>query len=79
MHDVELFSRALGLDEPWEVVGVQFDGDQRRLDLRVDFPKGSRFACPQCAAAGCKVHDSEQKTAGDEQWVRRDKPAWRRR
>lgn len=62
MHDVELFGRALGLDEPWEVVGVQFDGDQRRLDLRVDFPKGSRFSCPRCAAVGCKVHDSEQKT-----------------
>jgi transposase len=62
MHDVQLFSRALGLDEPWEVVGVQFDGDQRWLDLRVDVLKGSRFACRQCAAAGCKVHDSEQKT-----------------
>jgi hypothetical protein len=43
MRDLDLFQRALGLDEPWQVVGVEFDAAQRRLDLRVDFPKGSRF------------------------------------
>jgi len=25
MHDIDLFQRALGLDEPWRVVDVQFD------------------------------------------------------
>jgi hypothetical protein len=28
MSDVELFGKALGLDEPWEVVGVAFDADR---------------------------------------------------
>ena len=59
MHDLGLFSAALGLGEPWEVVGVQFDAERRRLDLRVDFRKGARFPCPECGAAGCKVHDTE--------------------
>jgi transposase len=62
MHDVDLFQRALGLVEPWEVVGVEFDVEQRRLDLRIDFPRGSRFACPECDRAGCPVKDTEQKT-----------------
>jgi len=62
MYDVDLFQRALGLVEPWEVVGVEFDVEQRRLDLRIDFPRGSRFACPECDRAGCPVKDTEQKT-----------------
>ena len=62
MHDVDLFQRALGLEEPWRVVDVRFDAEQRRLDLRIDFAKGSRFACPECGREGCPVHDTEQKT-----------------
>jgi transposase len=62
MHDSELFQRALGLEEPWQVVDVRFDAEQRRLDLRIDFPKGARFRCPECGRAGCKVHDTEEKT-----------------
>jgi transposase len=62
MHDVDLFSAALGLDEPWEVVDVQFDTERRRLDLRIDFRKGARFACAECGAADCKVHDTESHT-----------------
>jgi transposase len=62
MRDLDLFQRALGLDEPWQVVGVEFDAAQRRLDLRVDFPKGSRFACAECGREGCPVKDTEEKT-----------------
>src|SRR5487761_1083592 len=62
MHDLDLFQQALGLGEPWEVVEVTFDPAGRRLDLRVDFRKGARFACPECSAAGCRVHDTESHT-----------------
>ena len=62
MPDVGLFSAALGLEEPWEVVEVRFDAERRRLDLRIDFRKGARFPCPECGAAGCKVHDTELHT-----------------
>jgi transposase len=62
MHDLDLFSAALGLEQPWEVVEVKFDAERRRLDLRVDFAKGARFPCPECGAAGCKVHDTESHT-----------------
>jgi transposase len=62
MHDVDLFQRALGLDEPWEVVDVGFDPEQRRLDLRIDFAKGSVFCCPECGQPGLKARDTETKT-----------------
>jgi len=61
LHDSDLFQQALGLQEPWSVVGVNFDGEARRLELVLDFAKGARFACPECARPGCKVHDTEQK------------------
>src|SRR3974390_3403286 len=60
--DVDLFQRALGLVEPWEVKEVKFDAERRRLDLRVDFGRGARFACAECGRAGCPVHDTESHT-----------------
>lgn len=62
MRDVELFGRALGLREPWRVVDTEFDAERKRLDLRLDFARGARFACPKCDREGCEVHDSSEKT-----------------
>src|SRR6266545_8208785 len=62
MAEIDLFQAALGLPEPWRVVGAEFSADRKRLDLYLDFPKGSRFACPQGDAAACSVHDTSDKT-----------------
>jgi len=62
MRDVELFQAALGLGDPWRVVASSFDAEQRRLELRIDFERGARFACPECDAAGCEVHDTTEKS-----------------
>ena len=61
-QDLLLFQAALGLSDPWQVVSVEFDAEAKRLDLRVDFAKGARFACPECDRTGLKVHDTEEKT-----------------
>ena len=61
-QDLRLFQAALGLTEPWQVASVEFDAAQKRLDLRIDFAKGARFACPECGRADCPVHDTEEKT-----------------
>ena len=39
-----------------------FDAVDGRLDLYVDFPRGSRFACAQCGREGCAVHDTKEET-----------------
>src|SRR5450631_32813 len=62
MPDLDLFQRALGLELPWEVVEEKFDAEHKRLDLGIDFPKGSRFPCPECGRADCAVHDTETQT-----------------
>jgi transposase len=61
-QDLLLFQAALGLTAPWQVTSVEFDPERKRLDLRVDFPKGSTFSCPECDRAGLKAHDTEEKT-----------------
>ncbi|HKO59462.1 MAG TPA: helix-turn-helix domain-containing protein [Thermoanaerobaculia bacterium] len=61
MNDRDLFALALGLTKPWLVSSVELDADQKKLDLSIDFERGSVFSCPECGTAGCKAYDSEQR------------------
>jgi transposase len=58
-----VFGAALGLVPPWQVVSVEFDQLLGRLEIGLDFPRGSRFACPvpECANKACPVHDTLEK------------------
>lgn len=56
-----LFAVALGITPPWEVVGVEFSQENKRLDIKIDFIRGSTFSCPVCDAAA-PVHDTTEKT-----------------
>jgi transposase len=50
--DIEhLFTQALGIEHPWQINGLNFDSENKRLDIQVDFKKGSTF----------KVGDKEYK------------------
>lgn len=62
MRDNDLFQLALGITSPWFVASSAFDAAKKRLDIGVDFKAGSRFACPDCNADGCPVHDTTEKT-----------------
>lgn len=62
MDKLEVFAAGLGMVEPWRVVEATFDPEQGRLDLRIDFPRGARFACPEGDEPACPVHDTEAKT-----------------
>jgi transposase len=62
MRDTDLFQLALGLSSPWMVARSEFDAEGGQLDLYVDFPRGSRFACAQCGREGCAVHDTQEET-----------------
>ena len=62
MKDIELFQIALGLSSPWFVKSLELDPAAKRLDIHLDFQKGSKFTCPECGAEGRKVHDTTTKT-----------------
>jgi transposase len=60
----KMFGAALGLAEPWQVTSVEFDRALGKLEIGLDFPRGSRFACPHdgCSESACPVHDTVEKT-----------------
>ena len=60
MRDTDLLQMALGLLPPWMVAGSTFDAAAKRLDIHLDFPRGSRFACPDCGSADCPAYDTEE-------------------
>jgi len=62
MKDIDLFKLALGLQSPWQVVASDFSAEQNRLDLKLDFPAGATFDCPECQRSGCKAYDTETKS-----------------
>ncbi|MGH3739637.1 MAG: ISL3 family transposase [Micromonosporaceae bacterium] len=62
MDKLGVFQAALGITEPWRVTDAAFDPERGRLDLRIDFPRGARFACPEGDEPACAVHDTEQKS-----------------
>jgi transposase len=62
MRDTTLMQLALALTPPWAVSRSDFDPAAHRLDIEIDFPSGSRFACPSCGAADCAAYDTERKT-----------------
>lgn len=62
MRDTELFQQALGLTPPWHVTRTEFDPERQQLDLYIDFTTGGTFPCPECAASGCKAHDTAEKS-----------------
>jgi transposase len=41
---------------------TNFDAEQRRLDIEIDFKTGGRFPCPDCRKADRPVHDTVKKT-----------------
>jgi transposase len=61
MNQNTLFSAALGLQSPWQVVDVAFDPALGRIDFAVEFVSGSRFVCPHCGAAHQPVHDTRER------------------
>ena len=58
---IELFTQALGLVLPWQVVDSAFSTETNRLDLKIDFTRGATFPCPVCGDM-VPVHDTVEKT-----------------
>jgi transposase len=62
VNETQLFQAALGLLPPWLVDHCRFTVESGRLDIYLDFPRGSAFPCPVCGAANCKAYDTDTLT-----------------
>jgi transposase len=57
-----IFSTALGIEKPWFVTEVNFDAKARRLDIHIDFIRGSTFPFEQDSVIGqYKAYDTIEK------------------
>jgi transposase len=55
-----LFTAALQLESGWKVKECRFEGDPRKLILKLDFERGKQFECPECGKK-CATHDTSIK------------------
>lgn len=61
MNEKDIFGLALGLTSPWYIERIEFDAEGKRLDLFLNFTRGSRFPCPECKEPSA-VHDTVERT-----------------
>ena len=59
----KLFERALGIESPWYIKSIEFDEDEQRLDIKIDFKRGSKFKYSEGDIEGMfKAYDTKEKT-----------------
>lgn len=61
MNPETLFGMAIGITSPWEVEGIEFSKESKRLDIKIGFQRGATFACPVCGAPA-PAYDTSEKT-----------------
>lgn len=61
MNPESLFGIALGIVFPWQVEGVEFSKESKRLDIKIGFQRGATFACPVCGKQA-PAYDTKEKT-----------------
>jgi transposase len=61
MGSEEIFSLALGLaGSGWKLVGSEFGGEPKGLELRLEYEVGRRWECPECGEE-CSAYDGVEK------------------
>jgi len=58
----ELFTAALGIEEPLYIEEIVFDRAEGELHIHMNFRRGGRFCCSECGAEDLPVHDTVEKT-----------------
>ncbi len=61
MNPESLFGIALGITPPWEVEGIEFSKENKRLDIKIGFQRGATFPCPVCGSPA-PAYDTTEKT-----------------
>jgi transposase len=61
----ELFQQALHINAPWLIKSIDFNAEEKRLDIQIDFKRGSTFADPDAGdneVKEYKAYDTVQKS-----------------
>lgn len=61
-----LFEQALGIESPWFIENIDFDFEEKRLDIKLNFKKGSQFFYEsnddKTISGNFSVHDTVENT-----------------
>lgn len=52
----ELFQQALHINTPWMIKSIDFNAEKKRLDIQIDFKRGSTFADPDAGDGVIKMY-----------------------
>ena len=44
-NNIDIFTKALGIESPWQLDRVEFDKEKGRLDLFISYEKRAKFPC----------------------------------
>lgn len=58
----DLFAKALGLASPWFIESINFDTEKSKLDITINFKKGSTFVDSDDESKAYKAYDTVNKT-----------------
>lgn len=62
MQDKELYRHILGLASPWSIGEVKLDVANQQVDIYVEHPRETKFACPECGMSlACYDHVSDRQ------------------
>ena len=51
----------MNVKEPWYINDYKFDTISKKLDIWLDFKRGSKFPCPNCGKPDCSAYDTKEK------------------
>lgn len=60
MQDRDLYAKLLGVQAPWEVVGVELSTKERLVKVMLVHREGASVPCPECGV-GCPRHDTKSR------------------
>ena len=60
-NNLNLFTQALGIKDPWKLDKIDFNKKDGRLDIHISHKRGSKFPCPECSKKS-GIHDTKERT-----------------
>ena len=57
---IEALNKILQVSNPWQIGNIELNELEKKVDVYIDYSKGSQFACPVCKKIS-KIHDSSYR------------------
>ena len=61
MQDKDLYKHILGVQEPWDIDRIELNHKEKRVNVWIKHPDGTRWACPECGAELTTYDHAEER------------------